>query len=468
MGDPMPRTTTPPQLRDRILDLRRIPARDLQDHQMNWRTHPQAQQDAMRGVLDELGIAAALLVYDSPRQGGLCIIDGHLRKSLDQAQEWPCLLLDLDDDEAAYLLATHDPLGAMAEASREKLAQVLQTVQSGQASVQQLLAQLAEQHDVMLQALAPTPVEDVEPEMDRAEELRQQYGVELGQLWACGVHRVLCADALNLPSVQRLLDGSCPNMIVADPPYGVNIVATNVPVGGGEAYNIPFGGVHGPRRRVPVGGGESYKARHGEYAITRDKRRGSDGAAKPFGSQQQRGTVGAAHVVDVGKYAPIIGDETTDTAITAATSLLETYPAAVHVWWGGNYYADALPASSCWLVWDKETTGNFADCELAWTNQAKAARLFRHRWNGMLRDSERERRWHPTQKPAALLAWVYETCGTERDIVLDPFVGSGPSLIAAEQRGRRLCGLELSPDYVAVTLHRWATLTGETPVLIHD
>jgi hypothetical protein len=154
----MPRTTTPPRLRDRILDLRRIPARDLQDHQMNWRTHPQAQQDAMRSVLDELGIAAALLVYDSPRQGGLCIIDGHLRKSLDPAQEWPCLLLDLDDDEAAYLLATHDPLGAMAEASRTALARLLEDVHSGQAAVQQLLSDLASDAGLYTALGATAPV----------------------------------------------------------------------------------------------------------------------------------------------------------------------------------------------------------------------------------------------------------------------------------------------------------------------
>jgi hypothetical protein len=158
----MPRTTTPPRLRDRILDLRRIPARDLQDHQMNWRTHPQAQQDAMRGVLDELGIAAALLVYDSPRQGGLCIIDGHLRKSLDPSQAWPCLVLDLDDDEAAYLLATHDPLGAMAEASREAVARLLEDVHSGQAAVQQLLSDLASDAG-LLRALGETDPGGVAP-----------------------------------------------------------------------------------------------------------------------------------------------------------------------------------------------------------------------------------------------------------------------------------------------------------------
>lgn len=139
---------------------------------------------------------------------------------------------------------------------------------------------------------------------------------------------------------------------------------------------------------------------------------------------------------------------------------------ALHVWWGGNYYADHLPSSSCWLVWDKETTGDFADCELAWTNQDKAARLFRHRWNGMLRASEHERRWHPTQKPAALVAWVYEILGDDVEVILDPFLGSGPSLLAAEQRGKIVYGCELSVEYVSIMLERWSLLTGKTPALI--
>lgn len=84
--------------------------------------------------------------------------------------------------------------------------------------------------------------------------------------------------------------------------------------------------------------------------------------------------------------------------------------------------------------------------------------MFTHRWNGMLRDSERGRRFHPTQKPAALAAWCFETYGDVDDIVFDPFVGAGCSLVGAEQIGKRsVYGMELSPDYVAVTLER---LTG--------
>ncbi len=297
--------------------------------------------------------------------------------------------------------------------------------------------------DEILAGLEPEPGEAPEAQIDRAEELQQKWQTARGQLWEIGKHRLLCGDSLDIEDIRRVVGGGTVNMVFADPPYGIEIVATNVSVGGGEGPNgmIPFGGV---------------KNRKGL---------GSVGGAKPFGSQKVRGTVGAAHIVDVGKYAPVIGDDSTDTAIQASTALLAEYPKAVHVWWGGNYYANALAPSSCWLVWDKETTGNFADCELAWTNQDKAARLFRHQWNGMLRASEHGRRVHPTQKPAALALWAYQTLGKEGDVVLDPFCGAGMSMAAAEQSGRSVRALELSPDYVAVTLERMAAMGLEPRLL---
>lgn len=150
----------------------------------------------------------------------------------------------------------------------------------------------------------------------------------------------------------------------------------------------------------------------------------------------------------------MIGDETTETAIRAAKTFIELFPKAVQIWWGANYYSDALKSSACWLVWDKETTGNFADCELAWTNQNKAAKLFRHRWAGMLRDSEHERRWHPTQKPAALAAWCFNELSKPNSLVFDPFGGAGWSMIGAEQTGRKARMIELSEEYVAIILQR--------------
>ena len=146
----MPKKITQPLWRDRVIDFRRIPARDLQAHDGNWRQHPSLQQEALLGTLREIGIAGALLVYHSPaHDGALVTIDGHLRKALDPEQTWPCLVLDVDDAEAAYILATHDPLSAMAEANADVLARLLSEMQSGEAAVQTMLSELAEQHGVI-------------------------------------------------------------------------------------------------------------------------------------------------------------------------------------------------------------------------------------------------------------------------------------------------------------------------------
>ena len=95
--------------RNRIKALEYVNSADLVAHPGNWRDHPAAQAEALKGVLAEVGIAGALLAYRSDRQGGaLVVIDGHLRKDA-APQQWPVLVLDVDDAEADYLLATHDP-----------------------------------------------------------------------------------------------------------------------------------------------------------------------------------------------------------------------------------------------------------------------------------------------------------------------------------------------------------------------
>lgn len=137
-----------PQLRTRITGLEYLPARALQDHAGNWRVHPQFQTDVLKGTLQEIGIAGALLVYHSARQGGITTIDGHLRKALDPAQVWPCLMTDLDDAEADYVLASLDPLSAMAEADREKLGALLDDVSTHNAAVQQMLTNLGGQYGI--------------------------------------------------------------------------------------------------------------------------------------------------------------------------------------------------------------------------------------------------------------------------------------------------------------------------------
>ena len=121
---------------------------------------------------------------------------------------------------------------------------------------------------------------------------------------------------------------------------------------------------------------------------------------------------------------------------------------------GGNYYS--MPAASCWLVWDKQNGSNdFADCELAWTNLPKAVRIFRHLWNGMIRAGEEkgQQRVHPTQKPIAVMQWCIEMAGMP-EVILDPFMGSGTTGVAALRLGRKFIGVEREPKYFDIACRR--------------
>jgi ParB-like chromosome segregation protein Spo0J len=130
-------------IRDRIRELRRVPAAELRPNPKNWRTHPQAQADALRGVLAEVGIADAVLARELP-DGTLMLIDGHLRTETMPDAVLPVLVLDVDEAEADKILATLDPLAAMAEADAAKLDAILREVNTGSAAVQEMLAELAD------------------------------------------------------------------------------------------------------------------------------------------------------------------------------------------------------------------------------------------------------------------------------------------------------------------------------------
>jgi len=130
------------KIRDRIKELRRVKASDLLPNPRNWRTHPQQQQDAMRGVLSEVGIADAVLAYETP--DGLMLIDGHLRADVAPDAEWPVLVLDVTAAEADMLLATHDPLTAMADTDAVHLDALLRQVNTGSEALSQMLADVAD------------------------------------------------------------------------------------------------------------------------------------------------------------------------------------------------------------------------------------------------------------------------------------------------------------------------------------
>src|SRR3972149_2459208 len=123
------------QIRDRIKELRRVRASLLRPNARNWRMHPQAQQDALRGVLAEIGYADALLARELP-DGALELVDGHLRTETTPDQEVPVLVLDIDKDEAAKLMMVLDPLAGMAEANEKALGSLLAEIETDSEALQ--------------------------------------------------------------------------------------------------------------------------------------------------------------------------------------------------------------------------------------------------------------------------------------------------------------------------------------------
>jgi len=117
--------------------------------------------------------------------------------------------------------------------------------------------------------------------------------------------------------------------------------------------------------------------------------------------------------------------------------------------WGANNYPEYLKQSPCWLVWNKNNSGNFADCELAYGSFETAVRMFTYTWNGMLQQDmkDKEIRIHPTQKPVALYSWILHNYAKEGDKILDTHLGSGSSRIAAYKAGYDFTGFEIDRDY---------------------
>jgi DNA modification methylase len=367
-------------IRDRIKELRRVPADQLQPNPKNWRKHPEAQANALRGVLAEVGIASAVLARETP-EGGLMLIDGHLRTETLHNAEIPVLVLDVTEEEADKILATFDPLGAMAESDADALRALLEEVETGSQELADMLTALADDAGILDGADAAEIVEDEVPE------LPVDPITKPGDLWILGEHRLLCGDSTKAEDVERLMAGAKADLLLTDPPYGIN------------ADRQHFEG-HGWVLREKT---EWDKERPSREAIEN---------ARAMASEQ--------------------------------------------IVWGGNYFTDYLPPSMGWLVWDKgQRDFSLADCELAWRSERKAARVFTY----ARAKSNREERHHPTQKPVGLMAWCVEQSNDAKTIY-DPFLGSGTTLIAAEQLGRKCYGMEISPQYCDVIVKRWETLTG--------
>lgn len=409
------------EIRNRIKALEYIHTRDLVAHPGNWREHPKAQADALLGVLKEVGIAGALLAYRSERQGGaLVVIDGHLRKDA-APTKWPVLVLDVNDEEADYLLATHDPLAAMATADAGALDALLSSVNSGEAAVQQMLADLAEGAGLYQPKDAP---QDAEPQVDRAEELRQEWGVEPGQLWRLPSrtpgqeHRLICGDCTDAGIVARVMGGERAEMVWTDPPYGVA-------VGDKNKYLNSIG----PANRIEENLQNDTLDEPALVAML----------CRAFDLAIAHCTAGAAwHVAaPPGPLHVLFGQVLKERGIWRQT-IQWVKNNATFAPLGVDYHWRAEPIFYGWLP-------NAAHRFYGGRKQDTVWEIDRP-----LKSPE-----HPTMKPVELVQRAIANHSQEGEIVLDVFGGSGTTLIAAENLSRQCRAVEISPAYVSVALERY-------------
>ena len=411
------------QIRDRIKELRRVPASELLPNPKNWRTHPVAQQDALRGVLAEVGYADALIARETP--DGLMLVDGHLRAETTPDSSVPVLVLDIDEAEADLMLATLDPLAAMAGRDEERLTELLSTVSSDNATVNALLQTLADGYEPLTIPEPDPPDEgfDVDDAMDDAEEDDYEPTVQRGEVWSLGQHRLMCGDATSEGNVVALMDGQTPTLMVTDPPYGVDYD----PV---WRIALPLDGKLTPRRRTGM--------------VTGDDRADWSDAWRLFpGDVVYCWSAPAADCIVSGLALQSAGFE-------IRASVMWRKP---HFALGRGHYT--FQHEPCWYAVRKGR-------QAAWIGPPNASTV----WDISLDKNispDAPDGGHSTQKP---LECMQRPLSYHEGDVYDPFVGSGTTIIAAERLGRRCYAMEIEPRYCDVTIKRWEDYTGEKAVKV--
>ena len=405
------------QIRDRIKELRRVRAKGLVQNPKNWRRHPKAQAEALRGLLAEVGYAGALLVRELP-DGRLMIIDGHLRAETTPDSIVPVLVLDVTEEEADKILLTHDPLGAMAESDAERIKALLTTVRTDSEAVQELLKRIAGPR--LWEILHPEDVEEAAVTLERADELRAKWSTAPGQLWQIGPHRIICGDCTDVDVVARLMGShrSQVRLIWTDPPYGVDY-------GAKTDWAYQHGG--GPRRR----------------AIEND-------SLKPAALQ----TLFAAALAVARQYA------------MPGAAVYATVPSLFLKYFIQGLEDGGFSYHHC-LIWVKQTHVlgrsdyhyRHEPILYGWLENGPHYFIDDRTQDSVFEiDRPTASDLHPTTKPVELIARMVANSSRPGELVYDPFCGSGSTLLAAHQLRRVGYGCEIDPGYVAVELERLSLL----------
>jgi DNA modification methylase len=372
----------------------------------NWRRHPHEQQRALAGALGEVGWVAQVMINATTGH----IVDGHLRVELALARHEPMVpvtYVELSEEEERLVLASFDPLAAMASAEQEALAALLAELSVEDSGLAALLAALAGD-------LAKAGLTDP----DEAPEIPAEPYVKPGQLYRLGDHRLLCGDATLAREVARLMDGEVAQAMWTDPPYGVSYVGKN-----SRALRIANDDAGGPGvfagacRIAPLAPSAPF------YVTVPAGPRQLDFllAVRDAGWRLHQELVWVKNSIVLGHsdyhyaHEPILYGYTPGPGRPGRGAHEGSH------WYGDN-------SASSVLAYDKP-----------------------------LRNAE-----HPTMKPVGLISECLTNSTRPSDLVYEPFAGSGSTLIAAQTLGRRCYAIEIDPAYAQVTIERWQSFSGQS------
>lgn len=370
-------------IRDRIVELRRVRASDLLANPANWRRHPDEQRSALAGVLAEIGFADAAIGRDI--DGAVMLLDGHLRKDLAGDTEIPVLIVDLDDREADILLATLDPLAAMAVTDDAALSDLISSIDASDA-VSELLAGIAG---------ADETLKLPEPEIP---EPPKKAKTKPGQFIMLGRHTLHCGDSLEDASYRINAD-----LMFADPPYTVG---------------IDYGAATDDKRsRAEY---REWLTKWWEVAWPH-----VDRAIVTSGWHQQ---AWLAELVDAKFSAPWVKSNSTTRGVVSDFAL----------------YEPLIFVGTRWKSGEKKRATDVFEYPMQHPHV----------------------KGHPVPKPLNLIIDLLTHYTKPDHTVIDPFGGSGTTLLAAEATGRTCYMIEKHPPYCDVIISRFREMSPDSDIKI--
>ena len=405
--------------RNRIVGHRDVPPGDLELNELNFREHSPHQRRVMRELLEESGWLHSVVFNRTTGR----IINGAMRVKLARERgeaSIPVTDVEITEAEELRALATFDPVGALATANRDVLDRLLGQVEADGA-VEELLASVARSAGLPAGGTTAGLV-DADEVPDRGDDFDQRTSA--GQLWALGRHRLLCGDSADPATLRRLLGDERVQMTFLDAPYGVDYRPQRS--AGGRPGAAPL--------QNDDLDAEAYEAWFMRVFAALDLAAGT--------------TVYACHVDTMGEIVRRVFRR------------------------AGFHHAATL-------IWAK-THATLGRSDYGWEHEPILfgwRRSAAHRWHGGQKESTvwkfpRDRisgpgeSGHPTVKPVSLVERAMLNSSLPEDSVLDPFIGSGTSLIAAERLGRRCFAVEIEHRFVDLAIARWEAFTGRSAELI--